>query len=221
MKIREIINLNELKGKMYVMSDLHLGHENAIKYGNRPFSGVDQMNEFIIGELKTKLKAEDILIDLGDMFWDMNWVDCKRILDEIPVERFYKAVGNHDKDSMYFGEQARLNNCFTQLSDIIDVRLKWNEESYRLAFSHFPLLEWNHMSRGALMIHGHSHGSLDEFNDNSTDLRIDVGFDSRLAKEVGSFIIPIEAVIEKMYQKTKGEKFMQYYINCHQKGDNE
>jgi len=207
MKIREVIDLDTLGGTLYVTSDLHIGHENVIKFDHRPFASLEEMNESIIHELKTKLKPGDILIDLGDMFWDMNWVDCKKILDEIPCEKVYKTPGNHDRDGLYFGEQARLYNCFTQMSDIIDMRLRWQGKNYRVSLSHYPMIEWNHKFRGALMVHGHTHGTLDKRNDSETDLRVDVGYNSNLAKKVGSFLIPMQEIINHFYEKTGGMEF--------------
>jgi len=34
--------------KFWFTSDYHLGHANIIKYCNRPFKGIDQMNSTII-----------------------------------------------------------------------------------------------------------------------------------------------------------------------------
>ena len=207
MKIREILDLNTLPGTIYVCSDLHIGHENVIKFDNRPFNSIEEMNAYIIQELKTKLKPEDILIDLGDMFWDMNWVDCKKILDEIPCEKVYKTPGNHDRDGLYFGSQARLYDCFTQMSDIIDMRVRWNDKPYRFTFCHYPMVEWNHKFRGSLMVHGHTHGSIDTRDAESTDLIVDVGYNSSLAKKVGSFLIPLQEIIKHFYEKTDGMEF--------------
>lgn len=220
MKIREVLELDKLNGTIYITSDLHIGHENVIKYDNRPFNSVEEMNTFIIQELKTKLKPEDILIDLGDMFWDMNWIDCKKILDEIPCEKVYKTPGNHDRDGLYFGEQAKLYDCFTQLSDIIDIRFKLNGKSYRASLCHYPLLEWNHKFRGAMMIHGHTHGSLDTYNDSVTDLRVDIGYNSNLAKKIGSFLIPLQEIITHFYEKTGGVEFYDW-ADQHKGGRNE
>lgn len=214
MKIREIIDLDQIKGTLYVMSDLHIGHENVIKFDNRPFTSLEEMNNSIINDLKTKLKPEDILIDLGDMFWDMNWMDCKKILDEIPVEKFYKTPGNHDKDSLYFGEQAKLYDCFTQMSDIIDLRVRWQGKGYRISLSHYPLIDWNHKFRGSLMVHGHTHGSIDKQNSKSTDLRVEVGYNSELAKRVGSFLIPMQEIIKYFYEKTGGMEFYDWAEKC-------
>jgi calcineurin-like phosphoesterase family protein len=35
---------NHNSGKVYIWSDLHLGHENVIRYCNRPFTDAVDMN---------------------------------------------------------------------------------------------------------------------------------------------------------------------------------
>lgn len=213
MKIRDIINLDQKNRSLYVMSDLHLWHENVIKYDNRPFNSLEEMNNSILEELYTKLKPEDILIDLGDMFWDVKAPVCKEILDKIPVYEFYKVPGNHDRDTFYFGQQAPLSYRFKYISDILDLRVVFEKKKYRITLSHYPLQEWNHQRRGSLMVHGHCHGNIDLDNEASKKLRVDVGYNSNLAKRVGSFLIPVQEIIKYFYEKTGGQDFFDWSNN--------
>ena len=60
---------------------------------------------------------------------------------------------------------------------------------------HYPMLTWNRRPHGTCHIHAHSHGSLDEFNELSKELRFDIGFDSK----VGNLnFVPLEVVYNKM-----------------------
>ena len=69
MKIKDKFILKEGSGKIYFMSDLHYGHNNVIKYDDRGFDTVENMNSYIVSELN-KLNPNDIVFDLGDMFWN-------------------------------------------------------------------------------------------------------------------------------------------------------
>ena len=50
-----------------------------------------------------------------------------------------------------------------------------------MVMCHYPMVTWNQKPRGSVMLHGHSHGKLDEYNAQSMDLRFDVGIDGELA----------------------------------------
>lgn len=51
--------------KLYI-SDLHLGHKNAIMHDNRPFADLDEMHSSIIANWNDVVKEEDEVYILGD-----------------------------------------------------------------------------------------------------------------------------------------------------------
>ena len=51
----------------YFTADPHFGHENVIKYCNRPFKNMPQMNKEIIENINQVVKDEDHLYILGDL----------------------------------------------------------------------------------------------------------------------------------------------------------
>ena len=51
----------------YVASDLHLGHNNIIKYCNRPFESVDDMNKKLIYNWNSMVNEEDTVLYIGDL----------------------------------------------------------------------------------------------------------------------------------------------------------
>ena len=53
----------------YYISDLHIGHANAIKFDNRPFADVNEMNNAIIENWNSRVKSNDTVYILGDFIW--------------------------------------------------------------------------------------------------------------------------------------------------------
>lgn len=64
--------------------------------------------------------------------------------------------------------------------------------------------------KGVAYLTGNCHGNIDWLNDESPDLRVDVGFDGELAKKVGSFLISFEDIFEHMKQKAGTDDFFHY-----------
>lgn len=59
------------------------------------------------------------------------------------------------------------------------------------------------------MLHGHCHGTMDEFNATYADLRFDIGIDGVLAKRAGGFI-DIKTLYEAIMEKANGLTPLKY-----------
>jgi calcineurin-like phosphoesterase family protein len=51
---------------IWFTSDLHLGHENIIKYCNRPFKNCEAMNRALITKWNQRVESDDVVYHLGD-----------------------------------------------------------------------------------------------------------------------------------------------------------
>ena len=51
---------------IYYIGDMHLGHENVIKYDNRPFATIEEMDATLIDNWNRVVTEEDHVYILGD-----------------------------------------------------------------------------------------------------------------------------------------------------------
>lgn len=133
--------------------------------------------------------------------------DARRLLEQLPGEK-YLAVGNHD------GAIKAHSNYFRKVAQIMEITIKPSmyevlSEELCIVLCHYPLLDWPGKHQGAIMLHGHCHGTMDEFNANSKDLRFDIGIDGALSKRAGGFI-DIKTLYEVIMEKTNGLTPQQY-----------
>jgi calcineurin-like phosphoesterase family protein len=80
--------------QIFLTSDSHFGHFNVIKYCNRPFTTVEEMNEALIANWNAVVGQEDIVFHLGDFSFHERYVE--EFLSRLNGYKFL-ILGNHDK----------------------------------------------------------------------------------------------------------------------------
>jgi calcineurin-like phosphoesterase family protein len=92
----------------FFTSDLHLGHANIIKYCNRPFSTLEEMNNKIISNWNARVKKEDVVFHVGDFCFKNTKNNIPKGEGDAQREVEYEKQlngkiifiqGNHDKNS--------------------------------------------------------------------------------------------------------------------------
>lgn len=53
----------------FYISDLHIGHENILRFDNRPFADVNEMNNKLIENWNARVHSNDTVYILGDFIW--------------------------------------------------------------------------------------------------------------------------------------------------------
>lgn len=79
--------------QIYFSSDHHFFHNNVIKYCNRPYSSVEEMNQDFIQKWNSVVKPEDTVWYLGDFSLGKNAV--REITPRLNGSK-HLVVGNHD-----------------------------------------------------------------------------------------------------------------------------
>lgn len=174
----------------YFTSDTHFGHQNIIKFCNRPFDSVNHMNEALIANWNSTVTPDDVVFHLGDVALGP-WAEWDRLLTRL---NGYKVlvVGNHDR--IFKGEKERQQERFAEHY------AKWFDEIHHnypdfilrdgrvVNLSHFPY-EADHMDKarhmehrlpdhGDALIHGHTHLDKVISHSDAGTLQIHVGQDA-------------------------------------------
>ena len=81
----------------FITSDHHFFHNNIIKYTDRPFDNVDEMNERMIEIWNSVVKPGDEVLHLGDLFFNSRGYDkAKEIISRLNGT-IDLLKGNHDR----------------------------------------------------------------------------------------------------------------------------
>lgn len=142
--------------KYFTTSDLHFYHKNVIRYSNRPFDDVDEMNDTLILNWNSVVGPNDIVFNLGDFAFasENKTVDLFYQLNG----KQYFIFGNHDNQIRKCKRQKKLIDDGKVLGFYDYLEFKYDE--HLICMSHYSMRTWNQQHRGALMLYGHSHGSL-------------------------------------------------------------
>lgn len=82
-------------GRNLYIGDWHYGHSNIIRFDNRPFNSVDEMNRELIQRWNSVAQPDDTIHVVGDMFWT-------KASEAVPVLKMLTGnkilvKGNHDR----------------------------------------------------------------------------------------------------------------------------
>lgn len=147
---------------VWFTSDTHFGHANIIKYCNRPFSSVEEMNEKMVEAWNDVVRPGDRIYHLGDFCFLQPDVASK-LTKRLNGEKFL-VRGNHDKNHVL----KAISDDFIWVKDYFELRL-----DEFIVLSHFPFSLWNKSHYGSWNLHGHCHGTYKS----EKKMQLDVGVD--------------------------------------------
>ena len=152
------------KNKVFFIGDMHFGHENAIKFDNRPFSSVEEMDEELIRRWNNKVSSGDLVYVLGDMIWKTKNGKATDIIKSLNGQKIL-IRGNHDR----FLHDASARKAFAAIKDYDDINVELADGTKRRCIlSHYFIPFYNAHRYNAVHLHAHSHIS--------DESKIEIGF---------------------------------------------
>jgi len=143
---------------IHFTSDTHFGHRNIIKLQPRPefirgeVLDIDAMNAEMIRRWNEKVALCDTVYHVGDFGWH-NTDGLYEIMQQLNGA-IYLIPGNHDYDLL---KDDRLRERFERILPYSMWETDINGQ--HIHFSHFPIWEWNAITRGTWHLHGHLHAA--------------------------------------------------------------
>ena len=132
---------------IYFTSDLHLGHKNIIRFCDRPFSSIQEMDEQLIENWNMKVKKQDTVYILGDLMFRAK-EPPEYYLGQMKGRK-HLILGNHDK---YWIKKVQIDRYFESVGDY----LKFSDGQHQIIVCHYPMMSWPG-GRKAYMVFGHIH----------------------------------------------------------------
>lgn len=164
---------------LWFTADTHFGHENIIKYCNRPYHDVSEMDNDLIERWNSCVGDDDIVYHLGD--FTLGRLDVFQKYCSQLVGNIYVVPGGHDCRWMNDAE-AQIGQTIgtTQTGWVIlkptlmSIDFHNDNERYSksLILCHYAMRVWDKSHYGSVHLYGHSHGNLP-----SIGRSMDVGVD--------------------------------------------
>jgi calcineurin-like phosphoesterase family protein len=143
---------------IFLTSDQHFDHINIIKYCNRPFATVDEMNKIMLGNWNNTIKSSDTVFFLGDLAFGRGSRTTDYWLDQLKGKITF-IKGSHDRSK--------------KIPFLHDYILEYGEYKFLLVHQ---LIRTQYPRWKGWVIHGHTHDKEPFFNkDNKTfNVSVDV-----------------------------------------------
>ena len=134
--------------RIFFTSDTHFGHTNIIKYANRPFDSVEEMDEVLIDEWNKKVKEHDTVYHLGDFCFR----NPEKYLDKLHGN-IILILGNHDHS---YKSKLKKYRKVMLIREILHTKI----DKIPITMCHYPLRMWPKSHYNAISLYGHAHKAL-------------------------------------------------------------
>ena len=141
--------------KRFFTSDLHFGHENVLRFDDRKFKDVDEMDAELIRRWNAKVGKGDIVYVFGDMIWKTRNGVAEDLIKSLNGQ-IILIKGNHDR----FLHNTRAKNALAGVKDYEDISVTLEDGTVRRCIlSHYFMPFYIGHRNNAIHLHGHSHNT--------------------------------------------------------------
>lgn len=143
------------KNKIFYISDTHFRHTNVLKFDNRPFDTIEQMEEQIINNWNNTVNKGDRVYILGDFCWSRETQVWKNLLNTLNGAK-HLIMGNHDAKRL----PSEVKALFQDIKEYKEIK----DGDREVIMCHYPILFYKRgMDINKYMLYGHVHKT-NEYN---------------------------------------------------------
>jgi calcineurin-like phosphoesterase family protein len=146
---------------IWFTSDTHFGHNAIIRFSNRPFSSVEDMDETLIQRWNERVKPNDLIWHLGDFAFHKTPTQLEELFNRLNGTKCL-ITGNHDHN-----DTRRLP--WTIIKALTTIGF---DKKLPIVLCHYGMRVWDRSHHGSLHLYGHSHNTLPG-NNQSLDVGVD------------------------------------------------
>ena len=114
---------------LFFTSDTHFNHTNIMKFCNRPWTNVNDMNDELINNWNSVVNKDSTIFHLGDFAWGNNWMP---FLNKLNGKKIL-IIGNHDLKNK---DAYAIEHGF----EYVTQQLYINVEHRKIYLNHVPML---------------------------------------------------------------------------------
>lgn len=155
-----------MRTRWWFTSDTHFDHTWLA--GQRGFSDPSSHDQHLIETWNKHVRGGDVVVVCGDVFWNViNMSYNMNIWKRLHGNKIF-LKGNHDR------RWVKQTDWPSQVKDrkIYHKLVKSGTMTQYIVACHYPIAAWDKKNKGAIHVHGHSHGNTDPIEG-----RLDVGVD--------------------------------------------
>lgn len=151
---------------LYFTADTHFDHDNIIKYCNRPFKTIEEMNNKIVENFNSVVKFGDVLYIVGDFAFRNVWEHFDKLNGYVKI-----IPGSHDKPITKDIRSGMSRKIVYERIVNIDVEIEGEKKT--IVLCHYAMRSWSLSHYGSWHLYGHHHGKLEPYG-----LSFDIGVDT-------------------------------------------
>lgn len=128
----------------FYIADLHFGHKNIIKYDNRPFDTVEEMDQCLMDRWNNAVGDNDTVYILGDVSWYNRRIE-EDIMSKLNGHKML-VIGNHDS--------GLVQNVYDAVAPMMFIKDGWDD----VVLCHYPVMALPQVTNGkGIHLYGHTH----------------------------------------------------------------